>query len=406
MSSRVILRGGALFDGTGRPVRQGMAVVVEGDRITDVLREGAVANAAPAETIDLRGCTLLPGLIDMHVHLGWGRSAADGNLAALALRAARNARTTLLAGITPLRDVGTEGGAAIALRDAVARGDAIGSRIVACGRIICMTGGHGSEPPAPPGLAREADGPDDCRRAVREQIKDGADAIKVTTNGPLNVVEFTPEELGAIVDEAHRCARRVACHASILGSSRMAVAAGVDTMEHGCDLDDETVGRMADRGIWLVPTLLVTRVIMERWEEFKHIPMLRSIPVRARRHGESFRLALAAGVPTAAGTDMMTSSPGFDALPEELACMVEHGMTAAQALVAATRGGADALGMGGEIGTIAPAKIADLIAVAGDPTSDITALRRVRLVMKAGAVVREDRAPAAAHAAPVQAGSR
>jgi len=266
MGERVILRGAALFDGTGRPPQRGLAVVVDGDRIADVQRDGNVGEPASARVVDLTGCTLLPGLIDLHVHVGFGTHMAGHHPASVALRAARNVRTTLLSGITTLRDVGTLDGIAIALRDAVARGDVPGSRIVPCGKIICMTGGHGSEPPAPPGMAREADGADDCRRAVREQIKDGADAIKVTTNGPLNVVEFTQQELDAIVDEAHRCGRRVACHASILGSSQMAVRAGVDTMEHGCDLDEETARRMADQGLWLVPTLLVTKVIMDRWD--------------------------------------------------------------------------------------------------------------------------------------------
>jgi imidazolonepropionase-like amidohydrolase len=390
MGERVILRGAAMFDGTGQASRRGVAVVVEGDQIAAVEQEGDIGEPASARIVDLTGCTLLPGLIDLHVHIGFGVHAPGHHPASVALRAARNVRTTLLAGITTLRDVGTFDGIAIAMRDAVDRGDVPGSRIVPCGKIICMTGGHGSEPPAPPGLAREADGADDCRRAVREQIKDGADAIKVTTNGPLNVVEFTQAELDAIVDEAHRCGRRVACHASILASSQMAVRAGVDTMEHGCDLDEETARAMADRGIWLVPTLLVTKSIMDRWEELKHIPMLKSIPVRARRHTESFRLALEARVPMAAGTDMMSAPPGFDALPEELAYMVEQGMSATQALVAATRGGAEALGRSGDLGTIAPGKVADVIAVEGDPVHDIRALRAIRLVMKGGAVVRHE----------------
>ena len=266
MAERVILRGAALFDGTGEAPRRGVAVVVEGDRIAAVERDGNIAEPASARTIDLGGCTLMPGLIDLHVHVGFGVHTLGHHPATVALRAARNVRITLLAGITTLRDVGTLDGIAIALRDAVERGDVPGSRIVPCGKIICMTGGHGSESPAPPGMAREADGADDCRRAVREQIKDGADAIKVTTNGPLNVVEFTQAELDAIVDEAHRCGRRVACHASILASSEMAVRAGVDTMEHGCDLDEETARAMAERGIWLVPTLLLTKSIMDRWE--------------------------------------------------------------------------------------------------------------------------------------------
>jgi imidazolonepropionase-like amidohydrolase len=196
---------------------------------------------------------------------------------------------------------------AIAARDAIQRGDIPGSRVVPCGQIICMTGGHGSEPPALPGMAREADGPDDCRRAVREQVRAGAECIKVTTNGPLNVVELTPAELEAIVDEAHRCERRVACHASILASSQMAIRAGVDTMEHGCDLDEPAARAMADRGIVLVPTLLVMTLIMDRWDEYKTIPMMKSIPVRAKRHVESFQLAMAAGVTTSAAPSTRSS---------------------------------------------------------------------------------------------------
>jgi imidazolonepropionase-like amidohydrolase len=250
-----------------------------------------------------------------------------------------------------------------------------------------MTGGHGSEPPAPPGTAREADGPDDCRRAVREQVKAGADCIKVTTNGPLNVVEFTQDEMGAIVDEAHRLGRRVACHASLLESTKMAIRAGVDTIEHGCDLDEPTARAMADRGITMVPTLLVLKLIMDRWEEYKAIPMMRSIPVRAKRAVESYQIAMAAGVTMAAGTDIFFGLGKFESLPEELAYMVECGMSPSQALVAATRHGAEALGAGDRLGVIARGKVADLAAVDGDPTADIAALRRVSLVVQGGRVM-------------------
>jgi imidazolonepropionase-like amidohydrolase len=383
---RLILRGARVFDGTGALPQPGLSVVVEDGRIAEVTH-GEVGPGDGARTIDLAGCTLLPGLIDLHVHLGFGSRGARGADADVALRAARNAREAQAAGITTLRDVGTQNGIAIALRDAVLRGDVAGSRIVPCGKIICMTGGHGSEAPAPPGTAREADGPDDCRRAVREQVRAGADCIKVTTNGPLNVVEFTQPELDAIVDEAHRCDRRVACHASILGSSQMAIRAGVDTMEHACDLDAAAAREMAARGLVVVPTLLVTKLIMDRWEEFKSIPMMRSIPVRAQRHTESYQLAMAAGVPMAAGTDIFFGLGRFDALPEELAIMVKFGMSPTAALVAATRNGARALGMDRDLGTVEKGKKADLLAVEGDPTHDIATLRKVRLVMQDGQVV-------------------
>jgi imidazolonepropionase-like amidohydrolase len=384
---RLILRGARVFDGTGALPHPGLSVVVEDDRIAGVF-EGEVGAGGDTRAIDITGCTLLPGLIDLHVHLGFGGRLPRSDIAEVALRAARNAREAQAAGITTLRDVGTQHGIAIALRDAIARGDVPGPRVVPCGQIICMTGGHGVEPPAPPGLAREADGADDCRKAVREQVRAGADCIKVTTNGPLNVVEFTQPELDAIVDEAHRCDRRVACHASILGSSQMAIRAGVDTMEHGCDLDTAAVRAMADRGTVLVPTLLVLKLVMDRWDDFKAIPMMRSLPVRAQRQVESYQLAMAAGVPMAAGTDIFFGLGRFDALPEEIALMVTHGMSPAAALLAATRNGARALGMDRDLGTVEKGKKADLLVVDGDPTHDIDALRKVRLVMQDGQVVR------------------
>jgi imidazolonepropionase-like amidohydrolase len=389
---RLILRGARVFDGLGGPVRDGLAVVVEDGHVADVVAQGAPAGAGDARVIDLAGCTLLPGLIDLHVHLGFGARSARETEAGTALKAAGNVRAAQAAGITTLRDVGTANGVAVAVRDAVRRGDVPGSRVVPCGQIICMTGGHGSEPPAPPGMAREADGPDDCRRAVREQVRAGADCIKVTTNGPLNVVEFTQDELDTLVDEAHRCDRRLACHASILESSRMAIRAGVDTMEHGCDLDEQAAAAMVDRGIALVPTLLVTRLIMDRWDDFKTVPMMRSIPVRAKRHVESFQMALAAGVTMAAGTDIFFGLGRFDALPEELAYMVACGMRPADALVAATRHGAAALGMADHLGAIERGKTADLLAVEGDPTVQIETLRRVALVVQNGRIVGGGRA--------------
>ncbi|MBI4279726.1 MAG: amidohydrolase family protein [Armatimonadetes bacterium] len=384
---RTILRGARVFDGTGRPPQDGLAVVMEGEQIADVVPDDQVGEETSARVIDLAGCSLVPGLIDLHAHLGWGRESLGEGPAVAALRAARNARVTQAAGITTLRDLGMPDNVAIALRDAVRRGDVPGSRIVPCGHPICITGGHLSEPSLPRGLAREADGPDDCRRAVREQVKAGADCIKVTNNGDLNVVEFRQEEMDALVDEAHRLGRRVACHASIRGAIHMAMRAGVDTIEHGWDLDAETARRMAGEGFLLVPTMYVLKVAMDRWDELKKIPALRALDIRARLALESFQAALAAGVVMGAGTDMAFGLGRFEALPEELEHLVTCGMSPAQALVAGTFHGARALGMEDRLGTVARGKIADLLAVEGDPTADITALRRVALVVQSGTPV-------------------
>jgi imidazolonepropionase-like amidohydrolase len=167
----------------------------------------------------------------------------------------------------------------------------------------------------------------------------------------------------------------------------MALRAGVDTVEHGCDLDQETARAMAAQGITMVPTLLVSKLIMDRWDEFKAVPMMRSIPVRAKRHVESFQIAMAAGVTMAAGTDIFFGLGKFASLPDELVYMVECGMSATDALVAATRHGAEALSAGDRLGAIARGKLADLVAVDGDPTTDIAALRRVSFVMQGGQVV-------------------
>lgn len=377
--SRFAITGAELF-----PTGPG-TLLVEGDRIAAVLPPGAPV--PDAELVDLPGTTVLPGLVDLHVHLADWVTTPRLSSAGMGFAAAQRVAATLHNGTTTLRDVGGPSGFATSVRDAVASGLGTGSRILAANEMICMTGGHGSEPPLT-GMGREADGPDQCRKAVREQLKAGADLIKVTTNGPLNVVELTQAELDAIVDEAHRCGLRVACHASILEATRMAVRAGVDTIEHGCDLDEETALAMAERGIVLVPTLLAMQLIMAEWDRYRDMPSMRSIPVRARRHVESFRLALSAGVRIGAGTDTSQGLGGFAALPDELTAMVDAGMTPAQALTAATSVGAEALGRPGELGVLAPGARADLLVCAGRPQRDIADLRRVRLVVKDGVVVR------------------
>jgi imidazolonepropionase-like amidohydrolase len=379
------LKAALLIDGSaGEPIRDAM-VVVDGHRIAAVGPSAAVAVPNGATIIDLGSRTLLPGLIDLHAHLTNWLPVPPGALdpaAGYAFEAADNLRQALDRGVTTIRDVGSYGDVGIAAKRAVDGEIVPGPRVFACRNIICMTGGHGSE--AAPGMAREADGPDDLRRAVREQIKAGADLIKVTTNGPLNIPELTQAELEVLVDEAHNAGRRVACHASLRESARRALNAGVDTIEHGCELDADLVEQMLRQGTVLVPTLLVVERIMQHWDELKDNPVLSRIPQRYAAQRASFGLALAAGVELGAGVDPTPGTVAFADVAAEVATMVAWGCSPARAIRAATAGAAEALGMGERLGRLAPGLAADVIAIDGDPLRDITALSRVALVVKDG----------------------
>jgi imidazolonepropionase-like amidohydrolase len=386
-----------LIDGTGGPVMQDAAVVVEDDLVAAVGPRAFVPKPAAATEIDLGDRTLLPGLIDMHAHIGVGSMLRppfwiDATPVHMAI-AVQNCRRALELGVTTVRDVGSVGDIGIVVRWAVEAGQFPGPRVYTARNIICMTGGHGSE--GAPGLAIEADGVDGVRRAVREQVKRGADLIKVTTNGPLNIPEFSQAELDALVAEAHNDGRKVACHASILASAERAIRAGVDTLEHGCDLNQASVERIAEQGITLVPTLLVHVRTMENWDRFKDIPMYKAIPIRQRQHRRSFELALSAGVRIAAGVDADGDDIlEFAAVAEEVKTMVDYGLTPMQGVESATRTAAEALGLAKKLGTLEKGKWADLIAVEGDPSVDAGALQRVVLTVKAGKVqYRKDRLP-------------
>ena len=247
--------------------------------------------------------------------------------------------------------------------------------------MIAQTGGHGSENPL---CAREADGLADIRLAVREQWKAGAHFTKVMLNGYPDVLEFTLEELEALVDESHRLGMKVACHASILSAARNAVAAGVDTIEHGCQFDEDVVAGMADKGIVMVPTRKVFVGMVERREELRLRPeAVRILEKRASTHQEAIRLALRAKVTMGAGTDW---SAIF--VPDELVSMVDAGVSPMQAIQAATLVGAETLGIADRVGTVAAGKIADLIVVERDPLKDIAALCDVRTVIQSGAIVK------------------
>lgn len=357
--------------------------------------------------LDLRDQFVLPGLIDCHVHLAMefdsrmmARMVTEGTPAS-AIRSTVFARRTLEAGFTTVRDVGDMGGVVFALRDAVNAGEVPGPRILAAGEAISVTGGHGDAsngfrpdlfgvPGTKEGIA---DGPDECRKAVRYQIKLGADVIKLTaTGGVLSLSSaglaqhFFVDELEAIAQTAHSMGRRVAAHAHGTDGINAALRAGVDSIEHGSYLNEESVGLFKERGAYLVPTLLAGVTVTANAEiPGYYMPM---VAQKARLAGprlmEAFRLAHQGGVKIAFGTDSGVSPHGQNA--REFALMVKGGMTPAQAIAAATVTAADLCGINGLAGTLEPGKAADFIAVDGSPLDDITELERVRWVVRDGEV--------------------
>jgi imidazolonepropionase-like amidohydrolase len=363
--SALVLRNARLIDGAGNdPV--GADVVIDEGLISDSPHAGA----SPVVEIDVGGRTVMPGLIDAHVHLC---SAIAPGLRPYAL--ARAASSMLAGGITTVRDLGSYGREVFDLRDAIAAGHCSGPRIVLCGQIVAATSPGAADFA---GMYREADGPMDVRKAVREQIRQGADLIKVMTTGALTVpgedvgpAQLGDDELAALVDEAHRMGYRVASHAEGADGIRQSIAFGVDTLEHGDRgyLVPDALAAMAEHGIVLVPTLGVFDAVSDPESGFA--PWVRE---RAHRLGEEARrtvaVARSAGVPMAMGADC---GPHGDNA-RELIRLVDAGLPNAEAIEAATRIAAEACGIGGTVGTVAAGKVADLLIVDGDPLEDVAVL--------------------------------
>ena len=388
----LVLTGAVLVDGTGAEPVRGRAVVVEDGRIAAVVDDARLPRGA---RVDLSGCTLLPGLINCHVHLCLGAEAdptrplREEPLAVTAIKAAVRARQTLDAGVTTVRDLGGREYCELGVRRAIQDGWIPGPRILAAGRPICMTGGHGHW------LAREADGPDDARRAVREQLKAGADVIKIIATGGVLTMgvepgspQLTLGEMEAAIEEAQKAGRRTASHAMGARGIADAVKAGITSIEHGVYLTDEIVATMRQNGTYLVPTLIapaaiVTGGLSAGIPEF----MVRKSEAVLGSHVLSFQKAHVAGVAIAAGSDAGTPFNPHGSLVPELALMVKHGMTPLEALRSATSVAADLLGLGATLGRVAAGYTADLVAVAGDPTERIEALDDVRAVFVSGRAV-------------------
>jgi imidazolonepropionase-like amidohydrolase len=393
----------AVIDGTGAAPQPDRWVLVEGGRISASGPEsapGASHEAADRVTeIDGSGHSLLPGLINCHVHLCNDGSAdtlgqvRDDAVPIATLRAVKNLGIALSSGVTTVRDCGAADGVAIELARAVADGLITGPRILAAGRVITMTGGHGHF------IGREADGPDAVRRATRTELKAGAHFIKAMATGGVLTPGVEPDHGGLAEDEllwvartAHSAGRRTACHAIGGQGIKNALRAGIDSIEHGFHLDDEALELAAGNGTFLVPTLVAIESItanagrpeMPDW-------VIRKAQAESGAHRAAFGAAVTAGVNIAAGTDAGTPFNPHGDLARELGLMVDYGMTPINAIVAATANAARNLDIHQEVGTIETGKQADLILVPGDPAADISRLGQVALVMQNGQVLHDAR---------------
>ena len=409
-AQKTYLHCGRLLDMRTEQARTTVTLVVENGRVVAV-EPGYVAPAtAQDKVVDLKNRTVLPGLIDCHVHLE-GETSKDNylkeftqNPADVAFGSLEYAHKTLQAGFTTVRDLGGSG-VNIALRNAINRGQVAGPRIFTAGKAISGTGGH-MDPTngyrldlmGMPGPAEGiANGPDQGRQAVREQYKRGADLIKIaSTGGVLSVAkdgsapQFTEEEIRAVVETARDLGLAVACHAHGAEGMKRAIRAGVTSIEHGTLMDEETMKLMKKNGTWYVPTITAGKSVADSARIPNYYPPLvtpKALAIGPKLQG-TFGKAYKMGVKIAFGTDASVYRHGVNAL--EFRYMVEAGMPAYEALRSATVSAAELLGQTSSLGTLEPGKLADVVAVDGDPVQDISAMQRVRFVMKQGVVYRQD----------------
>ncbi len=409
----VVLKAERLFDGKSKTLVPHGVVIIQGDKIVNV------GNNLPApdgsKVIDLGDATLAPGFMDAHTHLTLDYSGdynlrrlheLDLNVSEQAIRATTFARATVEAGFTAVRDlgsrfVGSREFVDVALRNSINKGVIVGPRMLVATKGVGATGGHfdptsgfrdflfGREPDYTDGIA---DGPEEIRKAVRFEVKNGADVIKAAVSGgvlslvdEVDTPQLTPAEMAALVDESHRLRKKVAVHCHGDQAAREAIEAGVDSIEHGSFMKPETLTRMKNKGTFLTPTLMATEWIMSKLDHYPPALQAKAKAAAAAR-SDMFRNAVKIGVKISFGTDAAVFPHGQNA--KEFKLMVDLGMTPIDALKSATANDAELLGIAQKVGTLEKGKLADIVAMPGDPASDITATERVFFVMKEGKIVR------------------
>src|SRR6266550_4413892 len=409
----IVLKAERMFDGKSKTLVQNGVVIVQGNAIVDV--GSNLPAPSGAQAIDLGDATLAPGFMDAHTHLTLDYSGdynvrrlheLDLNVSEQAIRATIFARATVEAGFTTVRDlgsrfVGSREFVDVALRNSINQGVIVGPRMLVATKGIGATGGHfdptsgfrdflfGREPNYTDGIAN---GPDEIRKAVRFEVKNGADVIKAAVSGgvlsladEVDTPQLTSAEMAALVDESHRLRKKVAVHCHGDQAAREAIEAGVDSIEHGSFMKPETLTRMKNKGVFLTPTLMATEWIMSKLENYPPALQAKAKAAGAAR-SDMFRNAVKMGIKISFGTDAAVFPHGQNA--KEFKLMVDLGMTPIDALKSAMANDADLLGISQKVGTLEKGKFADIIAMPGDPTSDITATERVLFVMKEGKIIR------------------